>query len=66
MMGRQYTWACIGDNPTFKKLDIVLVSTDWEIQFPLSLVEPRDWNISDHTPLVLSTGTGLSNLREVG
>jgi hypothetical protein len=32
------------------------VSTDWEIQFPLTLVEPRDRNTSDHTPLVINTG----------
>jgi hypothetical protein len=51
MTGRQYTWAGPGDNPTFEKLDRVLVSTDWEIQFPLSSIEPRDRNISDHTPL---------------
>jgi exonuclease III len=57
MTGRQYTWAGPGDDPTFEKLDRVLVSTDWENQFPLTLVEPRDRNISDHTPLVLNTGT---------
>jgi hypothetical protein len=28
---------------------------EWEIQFPLTLVEPRDRNISDHTPLVVNT-----------
>jgi endonuclease/exonuclease/phosphatase family metal-dependent hydrolase len=53
MTGRQYTWASPGDNPTFEKLDRVLVSTDWEIQFPLTSVEPRDRNISDHTPWFL-------------
>jgi hypothetical protein len=56
MTGRQYTWAGPGDNPTFEKLDRVLVSMDWEIQFPLTLVEPRDRNISDHIPLLLNTG----------
>jgi hypothetical protein len=56
MTGRQYTWAGPGDNPTFEKLDRVLVSTDWEIQFPLTSVEPRDRNISDHTPLIINTG----------
>jgi hypothetical protein len=73
MSGRQYTWAGAGDNPTFEKLDRVLVSTEWEDQFPLTMVEPRDRNISDHTPLVLNTGasthqtkTDLSNLRGVG
>jgi hypothetical protein len=56
MTGCQYTWAGPGDNPIFKKLDRVLVSTDWEIQFPLTSVEPKDRNISGHTPLVLNTG----------
>jgi hypothetical protein len=56
MSGRQYTWAGPGDNPTFEKLDRVLVSTEWENQFPLTTVEPRDRNTSDHTPLVLNTG----------
>jgi hypothetical protein len=34
MTGRQYTWEGQGDHPTFEKLDRVLVSTEWEIQFP--------------------------------
>ena len=73
MSGRQYTWAGPRDNPTFEKLDRVLVSTDWEDKFPLSTVEPRDRNISDHTPLVLNTGRPpiyptnvLSNLKDDG
>ena len=55
MSGRQFTWAGPGDDPTFEKLDRVLVSTEWEIRYPLSTVEPRDRNISDHTPLILNT-----------
>jgi hypothetical protein len=56
MTGRQYTWTGSEDNPTYEKLDRVLVSTEWENNFPLAMVEARDWNISDHTPLVVSTG----------
>ena len=56
MSGRQYTWAGPDDNPIFEKLDRVLVSTDWEDKFPLCSVEPRDRDISDHTPLILNTG----------
>jgi hypothetical protein len=56
MTGRQYTWAGAGDNPTYEKLERVLASTEWKINFPLAKVEARDWNISDHTPLVVSTG----------
>ena len=65
MSGRQYTLAGPGENPIFEKLDRVLVSTDWEDKFPLSTVEPRDRDISDHTPLDLNTGasTHLANQR---
>jgi hypothetical protein len=55
MTGRQYIWAGSGDNPTYEKLDRVLVSTEWEINFLLAKVEARDQNISDHTPLDVST-----------
>ena len=40
-----------------KKLDRVLVSTEWEDKFSLTTVETRDRNISDHTPLILNTGS---------
>jgi hypothetical protein len=56
MTGRQYTWAGSGDNPTYEKIDRILVSTEWEINFSLAKVEARDQNISNHTPLVVSTG----------
>jgi hypothetical protein len=56
MTGRQFTWAGAGDNPTYEKLDRVLASTEWELNFPLAKVEARDRNILDHTPLVVSTG----------
>jgi hypothetical protein len=56
MTGRQYTWAGSGDNPTYEKIDRISVSTEWEINFPLAKVEARDQNISNHTPLVVSTG----------
>jgi hypothetical protein len=55
MTGRQYTWSGAGDNPPYEKLNRVLASTEWEINFPLAKVEARDRNISDHTPLVVST-----------
>ncbi|KAG2576652.1 hypothetical protein PVAP13_6NG060815 [Panicum virgatum] len=56
MSGRQFTWASYGDNPIFEKLDRVLVTTEWEENFPISSVQSRDGGISDHTPIVLNTG----------
>ncbi|CAD6255780.1 unnamed protein product [Miscanthus lutarioriparius] len=35
-----------GDDPTFEKLDRVLVTLEWENQFPLTTLEARDRNIS--------------------
>jgi hypothetical protein len=34
----------------------VLVSTEWEQNYPLAIVEALNREISDHTPLLLSTG----------
>jgi hypothetical protein len=41
----------------------VLVSTEWENNFPLTMVEARDRNISDHSPLVVSTGASIHQSR---
>ena len=63
MSGRQYTWAGPGDEPTFEKLDRVLVSTEWKDKYPLLTVEARDRNISDHTPLGLNTSSSTHQNR---
>jgi exonuclease III len=56
MSGRKYTWANARDNPTYEKLDRILMSTEWEQKFPLSTVEAITREISDHTPLLINTG----------
>jgi len=73
MSGHLYTWAGPGDDPTYEKLDRVLLSTEWEDKFPLATVQTRDRNISDHTTLILNTGSSThqnnnqpSNLRGDG
>jgi hypothetical protein len=55
MSGHQFTWAGPGDDPTYEKLDRILVSTDWEDKFPMATVEARDMGLSDHTTLLLNT-----------
>jgi exonuclease III len=56
MSGRKFTWANSRRVPTYERLDRVLVSTEWEQNFPLVTVEALNSEISDHTPLLLSTG----------
>jgi hypothetical protein len=55
MSGRQYTWANNLPNPTFEKLDRVLVATEWDQHYPLSSIVALTRDLSDHTPLLLNT-----------
>nr|XP_045089534.1 uncharacterized protein LOC123497248 [Aegilops tauschii subsp. strangulata] len=58
MIGRQFTWANSLPEPTYEKLDRVLMDTDWESKFPMVSVRalPRIEAISDHAPILLTTG----------
>jgi len=59
MTGIRFTWANSLPEPTYEKLDRVLMSTDWEDKYPLVTVRAleRIEDLSDHAPLLLSTGT---------
>ena len=52
MTGRQYTFASSLLDPTYEKLDIVLMTTEWEFKYPMVTVH----GVSDHSPLLLQTG----------
>ena len=58
MVGRQFTWANSLPEPTYEKLDRVLIDTDWESKFPLVSVRAleRIEGLSDHAPILLTTG----------
>jgi hypothetical protein len=56
MSGRRFTWASSIANPTYEKLDRILMSTEWEQKFLLSNVVALSRDISDHAPLLLNTG----------
>jgi endonuclease/exonuclease/phosphatase family metal-dependent hydrolase len=53
---RQYTWANNLQTPTFEKLDQILVSTEWELKYPMVTLRTLPRVISDHTPLLLKDG----------
>jgi hypothetical protein len=61
MSGRRYTWANSLLNPTYEKLDRVLISTEWELSHPLYTVVAMPKDISDHTLLFIDTGTASSS-----
>ena len=54
--GRQYTWANNQEDPTYEKLDRVLMCPAWEEKYPLAILQAFAREISDHTPLFLDTG----------
>ena len=58
MIGRQFTWANSLPEPTYERLDRVLMDTDWESKFPLVSVRAleRIQDLSDHAPILLTTG----------
>ncbi|XP_073360435.1 uncharacterized protein [Aegilops tauschii subsp. strangulata] len=55
MHGRRFTWSNERDQLVMTKIDQVLVSVDWELNFPDVLLQALSSNISDHAPLHLST-----------
>ena len=58
LSGRNFTWANSLPELTFERLDRVLVSTEWELNFPQATVQALTRDISsDHTPLLLTFGS---------
>jgi hypothetical protein len=65
MVGRQFTWANSVPEPTYEKLDRVLMDSNWEFKFPLVSVRvlPQIEALSDHAPILLNTGIPLPQRR---
>jgi len=59
MIERQFTWANSLPEPTYEKLNRVLMDTEWEDKFPMVTVRAleRIEALSDHAPILLSVGT---------
>lgn len=53
--GRRYTWSNERAAPTLVRLDRVLVSLDWEVQFPYCHLQALSSDVSDHCPMLLQT-----------
>jgi hypothetical protein len=61
MSDRRFTWANSLANPTYEKLDRILISNEWELNHPLSTVVALPMVISYHTPLIIDTEKPLSS-----
>lgn len=59
MSGGLFTWS---NNPILEKLDRILVSKEWEEAFPNVIVKNLPREVSDHNPLIISSGPCNSNL----
>jgi hypothetical protein len=61
MIGRQFTWANSLPVPTYKKLDRMLMDTDSEDKYPMVSVRALEHikKLSDHAPILLTTGTPI-------
>lgn len=55
MTGGRFTWSNNQFDPTLEKLDIILMSKDWEDMFPTAAVNKFPREISDHNPLIMHT-----------
>jgi endonuclease/exonuclease/phosphatase family metal-dependent hydrolase len=60
MSGRKFTWANHLQSQTFKKLNRILVCTDFETKYPHTTVHALTREISDHIPLLFSTNNPSS------
>lgn len=56
MAGGLYTWSNNQEIPVLEKLDRILISKEWEDLFRLVWVKKLPREISDHDPLILSSG----------
>jgi hypothetical protein len=56
MTGGMFTWSNKQENPVLEKLDRVLVTKEWDDQFPEATVSILPREVSDHNPLIVSTG----------
>jgi hypothetical protein len=64
LSNRKFTWANSRNTPTYETLDRILASTEWEAKFPRSTVQALSREFSDHTPLLLDTGSGTHGCKQ--
>lgn len=61
LSGHKFTWANALPVPTYEKLDRILMSRNWEQKYPLVTARALNRELSDHTLLLLDSGTKAQN-----
>ena len=56
MNGGLFTWSNNQDPPMLEKLDRILMTKEWEDIFPQAFVNKLPREVSDHNPLIITTG----------
>lgn len=51
----KFTWSNNRKNPTLEKIDRILMSSSWEMEFPLCNLRKIPRYMSDHNPLIVRT-----------
>jgi hypothetical protein len=59
MHGRLFTWSNGRSVPTMTMIDRALVSIDWDLMYPDSVLQALSSSVSDHAPLHLSLSAGF-------
>lgn len=54
MANQSFTWSNLQKSPTLAKLDRFLISTEWDLDFPLTKVEALPRVTSDHCSILLT------------
>ena len=57
-----YTWSNNQDFPTLEKLDRILVSEEWEDNFPYAIAKRLPREVSDHNPLIIFSGKSVKHI----
>lgn len=60
MHGRRFTWSNEREAPTLTKIDRVLVSVDWDMEYIECLLQAMSMGVFDHAPSHLTTSSPSS------